>query len=119
MLCLTAQLHKPGRQRPAGQGLKNHLGCNVPVSVFYDAEERIASAAELGENAGELLNSLLGKSPVSSPPDDESPQIMFSLARRRLLKLEPDDTKRLFRQHRPTADLALLLRCQPPLQVAE
>jgi len=36
------------------------------------------------------------KSPVSSPPDDESPQIIFSLARQRLLKCKPEGT-RLFR----------------------
>jgi hypothetical protein len=33
------------------------------------------------------------------------PKIIFSLARQRLLKFEPDDTKRLFRQHRPKSDI--------------
>jgi hypothetical protein len=40
---------------------------------------------------------------VSSPPDDESPQSNFLIGGQRLLKFEPDDTKRLFRQHRSKA----------------
>jgi hypothetical protein len=42
---------------------------------------------------------------VSSPPNDESPQVIFSLARQRLLKFGPDDAKRLFRQYRRNPDL--------------
>src|ERR1700741_1000261 len=37
-----------------------------------------------------------GRSPVSSPPNDESPQVIFSLARQRLLKFGPHGAKRLF-----------------------
>jgi hypothetical protein len=46
---------------------------------------------------------------VSSPPNDEFPQVIFSLARQRLLKFGPDGAKGLFRQYRPTSEVAARL----------
>jgi len=47
------------------------------------------------------------------PADDESRQIIFSLARRRLLNFRPDGTKRLFRQHRPKCDIGIVANTAP------
>ena len=57
----------------------------------------------------------LRKSPVSSPPDDDPPKIIFSLARQRLLKCKPEGT-RLFRA---LAKLAVSKRDNQCLQIRQ